>query len=114
MSRHVPREVAAQIPVDKLEVFRQDDGMWRWRWIPGTGEAEPLLAAHGFESAEEAEESARSAYPRTTRVVVESPPRSVVGDAGRTARHGCGAALATVAVGVLVAVRRHRSRGAGS
>ena len=108
MSRRVPHRVSEQIEADKLVVWQQDDGLWRWRWFPGSGDAEPLLAAHGFESAEEAEESARSAYPQTTRVVVEGPNRSLVRETGHATARGCGAVLATVAVAALVVLRRRK------
>lgn len=110
MSRHVPREAAEAIPVDRLEVWQQDDGLWRWRWLSATEDADPLLASHGFESAEEAEESARAAYPQTSRVVVAEPPRPVVATVRRRTGRGCGALLATLGVGVLVAARRRRTR----
>lgn len=116
MSRHVVRQVAEEIPADKIVVWQQDDGLWRWRWFPAHGggeEAEPLLASHGFESAEEAEESARSAYPQTTRVVVQHPPRSVVAEAGSTTLRGCGAVLAAVVLAGLVAARRRALRRSG-
>jgi hypothetical protein len=107
--RQVPAEVAEQIPVDKIVVFQQPDGMWRWRWLPASGSAEPLLAAHGFESASEAEESARSAYPETTRVVVEESRTPLLQGARHATRHGCLAALSAAVVLLLVAVRRHRT-----
>lgn len=105
---HAPRQVAGEIDVDKLVVWQQPDGLWRWRWLPATGSGEPLLAAHGFETSEEAEESARSAYPLTTRVVVEEPSDGPLAGAGRATRHGCLAALSGLVVALLVAVRRHR------
>lgn len=109
----VPRAVAEQIEVDKLHVFQQDDGLWRWRWLPASDSAEPLLAAHGFESAQEAVDSAREAYPQTTRLVVEEPRRSVVAETGRAAGSGCGALLATLAVAGLVVLRRRKLERAG-
>jgi hypothetical protein len=112
----VARQVAEEIPADKIVVWQQDDGLWRWRWFPAHGggeEAEPLLASHGFESAEEAEESARSAYPQTTRVVIQHPPHSVVAEAGRTTLRGCGAVLATMVLAGLVAARRRALRRSG-
>jgi len=105
---HARRDVSERIEADKLVVWQQDDGLWRWRWFPASGDAEPLLAAHGFESAEEAEESARSAYPETTRVVVEGPNRSLATETGQVAARGCGAVLATIAVAGLVVVRRRK------
>lgn len=105
MSRHLRREVAEEIEVDKLVVWQQDDGLWRWRWFPASG-GEPLLAAHGFESADEAEKSARSAYPQTTRVAIEQPDRSLAAESGHAAGKGCGAALAALAVAALVVLRR--------
>ncbi|HET8604730.1 MAG TPA: hypothetical protein VFM09_12435 [Marmoricola sp.] len=110
MSRHVPREVAEAIPVDRLEVWQQEDGLWRWRWLSASGETDPLLASHGFESAEEAEESARSAYPATSRVVVAESRRPVVAAVGHRAGRGCGALVTTAVVAVLVALRRRRVR----
>lgn len=107
-TRRVTRTVAEQIDVDKLHVFQQDDGLWRWRWIPASGSAQPLLASHGFESAEEAADSASEAYPQTTRLVVDRPRRPVVAEAGHAAGRGCGAVLATVAVAGLVLVRRRK------
>lgn len=109
MSRHVRRQVGEQIEVDRLEVWQQDDGMWRWRWQPAPGAGgEPLLSNEGYESPEEAEESARSAYPETTRVAVHRPDRSLVKQTGHATGKGCGAVLATVAVAVLVLLRRRK------
>lgn len=105
-SGHTRREVAEEIPVDKIVVWQQDDGLWRWRWFPAEADGEPLLVSYGFESAEEAEESARSAYPQTTRIAVEGPNRSLVAETTHATRTGCGALLATVAVAGLVMLRR--------
>lgn len=108
MSRHTRREVAEHIEADKIVVWQQDDGLWRWRWFPASGEGEPLLSNEGYESPDEAEESARSAYPQTTRVAIEKPDRSLVKQTGHATGKGCGAVLATVAVAVLVLLRRRK------
>lgn len=108
MSRHVRHQVGEQIEVDKIVVWQQDDGLWRWRWFPASGEGEPLLSNEGYESPDEAEESARSAYPQTTRVAIEKPDHSLVAESGHAAGKGCGAVLAGLAVAVLVLLRRRK------
>jgi uncharacterized protein (TIGR03382 family) len=108
VSRHTRREVAEDIGVDKIVVWQQGDGLWRWRWFPASGEGEPLLSNEGYESADEAEESARSAYPQTTRVAIEKPDHSLVAESGQAAGKGCGAVLAVLAVAGLVVLRRRK------
>ncbi|WP_310963385.1 hypothetical protein [Nocardioides terrisoli] len=54
----------------RIEVARQPDGTWRWRWLPDDFSVEPLVASHGFDDRESAEESAREAYPTSPVVTV--------------------------------------------
>src|SRR5689334_4168661 len=55
--------------LDVVLVWQQPDGLWRWRWQPHPGDdaaerdSGALVRFKAFDSAEEAEESARSAYP---------------------------------------------------
>lgn len=108
-TRAVPAAVSEKIPVDRIEIWQQVDGMWRWRWRPAPGTSgEPLVSNEAYESPDEAEESARSAYPQTTRVAVEEPDRSLVAGTGHAAGKGCGAALAALAVAALVVLRRRK------
>jgi len=51
---------------ERWEVFQQPDGHWRWRWLPSaeeSEEAEPIVSGETFDSPEEAEESAHTAFP---------------------------------------------------
>lgn len=47
-----------------LEVWQQQDKMWRWRWVQRTGEeTEQLVSYMAFEELSGAEESAEESYP---------------------------------------------------
>jgi hypothetical protein len=64
---------------ERWEVFEQPDGHWRWRWLPSaeqSEEAAPIVSGETFESAEEAEESAHTAFPDLPGSV--DRPRSAV------------------------------------
>jgi hypothetical protein len=60
-----------------LTVWQEPDGQWRWRW---EGEGTVLVGHRAFDTEEEAEHSARSAYPTGCRP--PSPPLPTDGDAG--------------------------------
>jgi len=64
---------------ERWEVFQQPDGHWRWRWLPSaeeSEEAEPIVSGETFDSPEEAEESAHTAFPDLPGSV--DRPRSAV------------------------------------
>lgn len=64
---------------ERWEVFQQPDGHWRWRWLPSaeeSEEAEPIVSGETFDSPEEAEESAHTAFPDLLGSV--DRPRSTV------------------------------------
>ena len=66
-------------PPERWEVFQQPDGHWRWRWLPSaeeSEESEPIVSGETFESPEEAQESAHSAFPDLPGSV--DRPRSAV------------------------------------
>ncbi len=45
-----------------VEVGRRSDGRWTWTWHDGD-DAAPLVANESFDSADEAAQAAREAYP---------------------------------------------------
>jgi hypothetical protein len=64
---------------ERWEVFQQPDGHWRWRWLPSAEEreqADPIVSGETFDSPEEAQESAHSAFPDLPGSVER--PRSAV------------------------------------
>jgi uncharacterized protein YegP (UPF0339 family) len=86
-------------------VWRQEDGRWRWTW-EGT-EGEILFSAHTFSSPDEAEESARAAYPNLLGSVEgRTVTARVAGGRVRKALLAGGCAAA-VAVGLLRIQRRN-------
>jgi hypothetical protein len=90
------------------EVWRQADGRWRWTW---TGpEGHQLFSAHVFDSPEQAEESAKTAYPGVLGSVRgrTAKPVPVRVPAGRRARSMV--AAAAVAATTALVLRRRRSR----
>jgi len=95
-----------------VELWRQEDGAWRWRWVSADGRT-TLVSHRAFDAAEEAVESARAAYPDAAVPDPEdaAKPRHRLGRrvAGVVVRAGV---VAGVVVGVLAAVvvrRRHSS-----
>ena len=56
-----------------VTVYRQPDGLWRWRWSAGEDGGATLTSSHAASSCEEAESQAREAYPTTTVVVADAP-----------------------------------------
>ena len=48
---------------ESWQVVQQPDGMWRWRWVSSEDGRPPMVSAHAFETPDEAEQSAREAYP---------------------------------------------------
>jgi hypothetical protein len=70
---------------ERWEVFRQPDGLWRWRWLPAADEsdADPLISAETFDKRQSAQEAARSAFPDLPGSV--DAPRSPVAAAREAA-----------------------------
>jgi hypothetical protein len=54
-----------------LTVWQEPDGQWRWRW---EGEGTVLVGHRAFDTEEEAEHSARSAYPAEVPPTVSPAP----------------------------------------
>ncbi len=54
--------------LERVWVWRQEDGFWRWSWArvdPETGEDSTRLMSHrAFDSVSQTRESAQSAFPR--------------------------------------------------
>jgi len=51
---------------EAIQIWRQDDGLWRWRWeeLQDGEVAASLMSFMAFDSREEARESARESYPQ--------------------------------------------------
>ncbi|MEV4754227.1 ubiquinol-cytochrome c reductase cytochrome b subunit [Micromonospora sp. NPDC049559] len=82
----------------RVELWRDPDGTWRWRYRSG----EVTLTANlAYLSREEAERSATTAYRRAPVVAVEPPVPAVATAARRTARRAApvGGWLALLAIG---------------
>lgn len=89
-------------PRARVEVYQQPDGYWRWHWTQQADDTETtLLSFRTFDSASEAEESAREAYPETAVKVHRQRRRR---------RHRARSALRAAAVVVLVARRLRAGR----
>ncbi|SFE83380.1 hypothetical protein [Blastococcus tunisiensis] len=89
---------------EHVEVWRQPDGGWRWRFVADEGgELLELLSNSAEATCEEAVEAARTAYPDLTVVVDRPSDETADGTAGRSHLvRWAGTAL----VLLLVAVRR--------
>jgi hypothetical protein len=99
-------------PRERWEVFQQPDGHWRWRWLPSaeqSEQAEPIVSGETFDSPEEAEESAHTAFPDLAGSV--DRPRSAVAAAREAVSTGStwvrrgAVALCLVAAGYLAGRR---------
>lgn len=100
------RQVSGQCSAT-VEVTRQPDGMWRWRWVQRDteGREETSLVSHmAFDSESEAASSAQSAYPDTT---VQQPTTET---AGRPRRRRRRLLISLALAGALVLGRRLAAR----
>lgn len=96
-------------PVPHVRIWRQPDGLWRWRYVePGPdGEPEVALTGHrAFESLDEARSSAAAAYPGID-LRYEIPPDTDSHPAGNAPL------WLVVAIVVLILVVRRSARRAG-
>jgi ubiquinol-cytochrome c reductase cytochrome b subunit len=96
-------------PAPHVRIWRQPDGLWRWRYVePGPdGVPELTLTGHrAYESADEAQSSAGAAYPG---IAVHYESRSDP----HPAAPGRVPWWLAVALLVLILVVRHRVRRAG-
>jgi hypothetical protein len=92
-------EQPEELSRERWEVFQQPDGHWRWRWLPSAEESEeaaPIVSGETFQSPEEAERSARMAFPDLLGSV--DRPRSVAA----AAREAVSTATTWVRRGVVV------------
>ncbi|MEP9381911.1 hypothetical protein [Nocardioides sp. KR10-350] len=94
-------------PGGTVEVWRQDDGAWRWRWVSPDG-ATTLVSHRSFDEREEAVESAQEAYPGLP--VPEPEPAA---PRRRRVRRLAVAAAVVMAVAVVVRHRAGRPASAG-
>lgn len=98
-------------PLQWTEVWQQEDGAWRWRYVSdhgGSGEREELPANEPESSRAEAEQAARTAYPDLAVQVLAEPPEP--GEPGRpgTPQRLREAVTAAVLAGVLVLAHPRR------
>jgi hypothetical protein len=108
-------EHAEESSQERWEVFQQPDGHWRWRWLPSeeeSDEADPIVSGETFESPDEAEESAQSAFPDLPGSVDRPRPtvaaaREVVSKGTTWARRGMIVSV-LLAAGYLVGRRKGR------
>lgn len=89
----------------RVTVFRQQDGLWRWRWMSGGDEDAALTSSHAVDSRAEAESGARSAYPGTPLVVIEPRARP-----RRRVRRAVGRLLVATLVAVCLVCRGRSAR----
>ena len=87
-------------------VYRQDDGLWRWRWSSGGDSDVSLTSSHAADSREEALEQARSAYP-DVEIEVQEPPDERRGKA-RASRVAQRFAVAVVLSYLMLRIARDR------
>lgn len=90
------------------EVWQEDDGSWRWRFVaePGDdGEPVELPANEPEASREAAEQAARTAYPELEIRVLSEAEAAGEPDPGRHLRE---AVIGAVLAGVLVLARPRR------
>ena len=95
-----------------VHVWQQPDKLWRWRWVErdDVGEEETsILSNMAFESASEAESSAREAYPG----VVVHLPDDGDGTPRRRPRRLLLVLVTAAAVAALAHRARHRRGGVG-
>lgn len=89
-------------PDGTVELWQQEDGQWRWRWVSPDGRS-TLIAHRAFDTAAQAVESARAAYPEAGVPGPETPtPRR-----HRWRRAGVvGLVVGMTAVGAVCVLRR--------
>jgi hypothetical protein len=110
-------EQAEESRRERWVVFQQPDGHWRWRWLPSaeeSDEADPIVSGETFDSPEEAEESAHTAFPDLLGAV--DRPRSPVAAAREAVSTGTtwlgrGVAVVCLVGAGYLAGRRARRRG---
>jgi ubiquinol-cytochrome c reductase cytochrome b subunit len=95
---------------ERIEVWPEFGGVWRWRYR-ATDDHTEIASNRAFDTLEEAISAARLAYPN---VPIEAPPRPdepELADLLRWALYGIAAMLVVVAVVLLVRALARRSPG---
>ena len=89
-----------------VELWRQDDGAWRWRWVSPDGRT-TLVSHRAYDERAEAVESAQEAYPDAA----VPPAEETATPRRRRVRRLAGAVvvLAGVMVGAVVLGRTRRT-----
>ena len=83
---------------DRVVVYQQPDGWWRWRFEPGSSDGAPLVSGEAYPERDEAAASAEQAYPELRTDVDEEPEHTHCGPGVLLRRYATAAAVLVIVV----------------